>query len=42
MKLNTLEKLYLAMKNRAPEIFVPEDVRLKAKKSLDKMLELSA
>jgi len=42
MKLNTLEKLYLAMRNRAPEIIVPEDVRLKAKQSLDKMLEMSA
>jgi quinolinate synthase len=41
MKLNTLEKLYLAMRNRTPEISVPEDVRLAAKKSLDKMLEMS-
>ena len=41
MKLNTLEKLYLAMKNRSPEIIVQEDVRVKAKKSLDRMLEMS-
>jgi quinolinate synthase len=42
MKLNTLEKLYLAMKNRAPEIKLDESTRLAAKKSLDKMLEMSA
>ncbi len=42
MKLNTLEKLYLAMRNRAPEILVPEDVRVGAKRSLDRMLEMSA
>ena len=41
MKLNTLEKLYLAIRNRSPEIIVPEDVRLQAKKSLDAMLEMS-
>ena len=41
MKLNTLEKLYLAMRNRAPEITLPEDVRLKAKRSIDKMMELT-
>lgn len=42
MKLNTLEKLYLCMKNGAPEITVPEDTRLAAKRSLDKMLEMTA
>ncbi len=41
MKLNTLEKLYLAMKNGSPEIVLDEDVRLAAKKSLDAMLEMS-
>ena len=41
MKLNTLEKLYLCMVNRAPEIELDEETRLKAKESLDKMLEMS-
>ncbi len=41
MKLNTLEKLYLCMVNRSPEITLPEPTRLKAKQSLDKMLEMS-
>ncbi len=41
MKLNTMEKLYLTMKNRSPEITLDETTRLKAKASLDKMLELS-
>lgn len=42
MKRNTLEKLYLCMKYELPEITVPEDVRLQAKKSIDRMLEISA
>ena len=42
MKLNTLEKLYLCMKNGAPEIIVPEEVRLKAKHSLDRMLQMAS
>ncbi|MEZ5017750.1 MAG: quinolinate synthase NadA [Flavipsychrobacter sp.] len=42
MKLNTLEKLYLAMKYELPEINMDEDLRLAAKKPIDKMLELSA
>lgn len=41
MKLNTLEKLYLCMKNRSPEILIPEDIRLKALIPIQKMLELS-
>ena len=41
MKLNTLEKLYLAMVNRSPEIKLDEETRLAAKKSLDAMLEMS-
>jgi len=36
-----MEKLYLALRNLAPQITVPEDVRLKAKASLDKMLEMT-
>lgn len=42
MKLNTLEKLYLCMKYETPEITMAEPLRLKAKKSIDRMLELSA
>lgn len=42
MKLNTLEKLYLCMKYETPEILMDETLRLQAKKSIDKMMELSA
>jgi len=41
MKLNTLEKLYLCMKYETPEITMPEDLRIAAKKPIDRMLELS-
>lgn len=41
MKLNTLEKLYLCMKYEQPEILMDEEIRLKAKRPIDKMLELS-
>ncbi len=41
MKLNTMEKIYLCMKNRAPEITVPEDIRVRALKPLQRMLEMS-
>lgn len=42
MRLNTLEKLYLAMKNRGPEITLPEDIRVAALKPLQRMLEMSS
>lgn len=42
MKRNTLEKLYLSMKYELPEILLPEEIRLRAKKSIDRMLEISA
>ncbi|MGK7901568.1 MAG: quinolinate synthase NadA [Hormoscilla sp.] len=42
MRLNTLEKLYLAMKNRTPEITLPEDIRVAALKPMQRMLEMSA
>ena len=42
MKLNTLEKLYLCMKYEVPEIIMEEEIRLKAKKPIDRMLEISA
>jgi quinolinate synthase len=41
MKLNTLEKLYLCMLHEQPEIIMDEDVRLAAKKPIDRMMELS-
>ena len=41
MRLNTLEKLYLAMKNKTPEIILPEDVRTAALKPIQRMLEMS-
>nr|WP_263012531.1 MULTISPECIES: quinolinate synthase NadA [unclassified Laspinema] len=42
MRLNTLEKLYLAMKNRAPEITLPEETRKAALRPMQRMLEMSA
>ena len=41
MKKNTVEKIYLAMRDGTPEITIPEDVRAAAEKSLLRMLELS-
>jgi len=38
MRLNTLEKLYLALRDLTPQIEVPEDVRLAALKPLKRML----
>jgi quinolinate synthase len=42
MKRNTLEKVYLCMEYEQPEILMDESLRLQAKKSLDRMLEISA
>ncbi len=42
MKLNTLEKLYICMKYEQPEILMEEELRLAAKKPIDRMLEISA
>ena len=41
MRLNTLEKLYLAMKHRQPEITLPEDIRVAALKPIEAMLTMS-
>ena len=41
MRLNTLEKLYLCLRDLAPEIDVPEDIRVKALKPIERMLEMS-
>lgn len=42
MKLNTLEKLYMCLENEEPEITVDENIRIKAVKSIERMLEISA
>ncbi len=42
MKRNTLEKLYLCMKNGQPEIFVPAHIIEKAVVPIERMLEISA
>ena len=41
MKLNTLEKIHASLVHLQPEIFVPEETRLKALKSVNRMLQLS-
>ncbi len=41
MRLNTLEKLYWAMKNRTPEVTLPEKTRLAALQPIQKMLAMS-
>ncbi len=41
MEMNTLEKLYLSMINESPRIEMPEDLRIRALGSLEKMLEMS-
>ena len=42
MKLNTLEKLYLCLKYETPQIEMEEELRLAARKPIDRMLEISA
>jgi len=42
MKRNTLEKLYLCLKNESPEIDVPKHIIEKAVKPIERMLEISA
>jgi quinolinate synthase len=41
MKKNTLEKLYLALRDLAPQVDVPEPIRVKALKPIQRMLEMS-
>ena len=41
MKLNTLEKLYLALKNETPRIEMDKKVMDEARKPIDRMLEIS-
>ncbi|MCW3077397.1 MAG: quinolinate synthetase complex, subunit [Bacteroidetes bacterium] len=42
MKLNTLEKIYIALKHEQPELLMSEELIQKAKAPILKMLELSA
>jgi quinolinate synthase len=42
MALNTMEKLYVALRDLEPRIEIEEGLRLAAKKSLDAMLEMAA
>ena len=42
MKLNTLEKLYLCMKDESPEVIIPREIAYRALLPLKRMLELSA
>ena len=42
MKRNTLEKLYLCMKYELPEVIIPEQIIRDARKSIERMLEISA
>ncbi len=41
MKLNTLEKLYLCLRDRTPEITVDQAVAAKALVPINRMLDLS-
>ena len=42
MALNTMEKLYTALRDLEPRIEIEEGLRLKAKASLDRMLEMAS
>jgi quinolinate synthase len=41
MRLNTLEKVYLALRDRRPEITMPEATRVAALRPIERMLEMS-
>ena len=42
MALNTLEKLYVSLRDLSPRIEIEEGLRLQAKASLDRMLEMAS
>lgn len=42
MKQNTLEKVYLALRDEQPEVLIDEELRKKAVLPIDRMLEISA
>ena len=41
MKLITLEKILWSLEEMAPEVKVPESIRVRAKKAVDRMLDMS-
>ncbi len=41
MRLNTVEKLYRCMRDRTPEITLPQEIMSKALKPIERMLEMS-
>ncbi len=41
MALNTMEKLYVALRDLEPRIVIEEGLRLRARKSLDRMLDMA-
>ena len=42
MKMNTLEKIHLALTTMKPVVSIPEDLRLKAHTSLDRMMKITS
>jgi quinolinate synthase len=42
MRLNTLEKLWLCLRDLAPGVTLPEEIRVRALRPLERMLELSS
>ncbi len=42
MKKNTLEKLYLALRDLRPRVEVEPELRERARRSIDRMLEMTA
>ncbi len=42
MKKNTLEKIYSCLESETPEIFIDEEIRVRAVKPIKRMLEISA
>jgi quinolinate synthase len=42
MRLNTMEKLYLALRDLGPEVDVPEEIRVRALAPIERMLKMSA
>jgi quinolinate synthase len=41
MKMNTMEKLYHCLKNEKPEIVIPDEIMEKARRPIQRMMELS-
>ena len=42
MKMNNMEKIKRALESLQPEVTLPEDLRLKAKVSLDRMMDITS